>query len=535
MSDGRIAVLERRGVVAVGGPGRGDIPQRSGDRRYQPRRPRTGGLRRPADTAGQDPVRLHRVQRRRPLPLRPAARACRRFRQAPRLLQAARQGHGRGHLRRNPGARRLGARGRASHRRRCGARSAPGGARLADDRAGRPAAGALRLRRRRRKPTTTPTASRSAFPKAASTSPSATPFRTTPTWTSSPASISARAAISARRSSRACSIAAPPAAASSSRRPTGALPAAGTEVTAGGKPLGLLGSSAGDSGAGASPARPRERSHRCRHADCGRRCGAHPRRFPAGRPSAGRRLPIRTDRRTGNWRNWRGKRRTRRTMPKRKDTPPRAWQRMLSGRRLDLLDPSPLDIEIDDIAHGLARVARWNGQTIGAARLLGRPAHAGRGGDRRHAGAGDRRRRAAGGDAARCAGICARRSHLAVQGAARRRISGGRAAAARRHPPPLRIARAAARGADRQDQGGRPHLRLFRGRGAGRFRRGRGGARSSAGRAASTAERLDLAPWPAAKAERQFLQAFQGVWPLRPTRRESCANGINPAVIAERL
>jgi 5'-deoxynucleotidase YfbR-like HD superfamily hydrolase len=45
---------------------------------------------------------------------------------------------------------------------------------------------------------------------------------------------------------------------------------------------------------------------------------------------------------------------------------PRAWQRMLSGRRLDLLDPSPLDIEIEDIAHGLARVARWNGQTRGA-------------------------------------------------------------------------------------------------------------------------------------------------------------------------
>jgi 5'-deoxynucleotidase YfbR-like HD superfamily hydrolase len=43
----------------------------------------------------------------------------------------------------------------------------------------------------------------------------------------------------------------------------------------------------------------------------------------------------------------------------------RAWQRMLSGRRLDLLDPSPLDIEIGDIAHGLARVARWNGQTNG--------------------------------------------------------------------------------------------------------------------------------------------------------------------------
>ena len=44
---------------------------------------------------------------------------------------------------------------------------------------------------------------------------------------------------------------------------------------------------------------------------------------------------------------------------------PRAWQRMLSGRRLDLLDPSPFDIEIEDIAHGLARVARWNGQTVG--------------------------------------------------------------------------------------------------------------------------------------------------------------------------
>jgi len=43
----------------------------------------------------------------------------------------------------------------------------------------------------------------------------------------------------------------------------------------------------------------------------------------------------------------------------------RAWQRMLSGRRLDLLNPSPLDIEIEDIAHGLARVARWNGQTTG--------------------------------------------------------------------------------------------------------------------------------------------------------------------------
>ncbi|MGQ7792370.1 hydrolase [Faunimonas sp. B44] len=52
-------------------------------------------------------------------------------------------------------------------------------------------------------------------------------------------------------------------------------------------------------------------------------------------------------------------------MPDRTGAPPRAWQRMLSGRRLDLLDPSPLDVEIADIAHGLARVARWNGQTRG--------------------------------------------------------------------------------------------------------------------------------------------------------------------------
>jgi 5'-deoxynucleotidase YfbR-like HD superfamily hydrolase len=48
-----------------------------------------------------------------------------------------------------------------------------------------------------------------------------------------------------------------------------------------------------------------------------------------------------------------------------KGSQPRAWQRMLSGRRLDLLDPTPVDIEIEDIAHGLAFVARWNGQTKG--------------------------------------------------------------------------------------------------------------------------------------------------------------------------
>ena len=54
------------------------------------------------------------------------------------------------------------------------------------------------------------------------------------------------------------------------------------------------------------------------------------------------------------------------TAPKASHGQTRVWQRMLSGRRLDLIDPSPLDIEIADIAHGLARVARWNGQTRGA-------------------------------------------------------------------------------------------------------------------------------------------------------------------------
>ena len=55
-----------------------------------------------------------------------------------------------------------------------------------------------------------------------------------------------------------------------------------------------------------------------------------------------------------------------RKAPAEGEAAPRAWQRMLSGRRLDRLNPSPEDVEIEDIAHGLARVARWNGQTQGA-------------------------------------------------------------------------------------------------------------------------------------------------------------------------
>src|SRR4051812_42137114 len=84
----------------------------------------------------------------------------------------------------------------------------------------------------------------------------------------------------------------------------------------------------------------------CRCAPVRRRL---PSRFRCGRPMAG--LPQPARRRT--------------KVPDRHGAPARAWQRMLSGRRLDLLDPSPLDVEIEDIAHGLARVARWNGQTFG--------------------------------------------------------------------------------------------------------------------------------------------------------------------------
>ena len=92
---------------------------------------------------------------------------------------------------------------------------------------------------------------------------------------------------------------------------------------------------------------------------CGRAGVLRPPRCPAGRPVHGagrpqmRRICAISSARTCF---------ARPAMP---DAAPRAWQRMLSGRRLDLLDPSPLDVEIEDIAHGLARVARWNGQTKG--------------------------------------------------------------------------------------------------------------------------------------------------------------------------
>ncbi len=135
---------------------------------------------------------------------------------------------------------------------------------------------------------------------------------------------------------------------------------------------------------------------------------------------------------------------------------PRAWQRMLSGRRLDLIDPSPLDVEIADIAHGLARVARWNGQTRGPEifsvaqhSLLVEAIFAAA-----DAGAAARRppRRAA----ARRAGIRDRRHDLAVQGGDRRRLQAGGEAAAGGDLRPLRPAARAAGRTRQGDQGGRP-------------------------------------------------------------------------------
>ena len=121
--------------------------------------------------------------------------------------------------------------------------------------------------------------------------------------------------------------------------------------------------------------------------------------------------------------------------------PLRAWQRMLSGRRLDLLDPSPLDIEVEDIAHGLARVARWNGQTLGehafsvaqhsvlVEEIARRPAAG--------AGAALAPRR----PAARRLRVCDRRHDLAVQGGAGLVVQRLRGAAGTRHRHPLSASR----------------------------------------------------------------------------------------------
>ena len=156
--------------------------------------------------------------------------------------------------------------------------------------------------------------------------------------------------------------------------------------------------------------------------------------------------------------------------------PPRAWQRMLSGRRLDLLDPSPLDIEISDIAHGLARVARWNGQT---------------GGDHAFSVAqhsllvedifsflvpGALARRALDRVAARRSRIRHRRHDLAIQVGGRRRLQSRRAATTASDPSPLRPCLRSQRKAATRHQEGRPDRCLLRGDAACRLFNCRGGA-----------------------------------------------------------
>jgi uncharacterized protein len=44
-------------------------------------------------------------------------------------------------------------------------------------------------------------------------------------------------------------------------------------------------------------------------------------------------------------------------------TIPRAWVRLPSGKRLDLLNPTPFDWEDEDLALGLARTYRWGGHS----------------------------------------------------------------------------------------------------------------------------------------------------------------------------
>ena len=198
-----------------------------------------------------------------------------------------------------------------------------------------------------------------------------------------------------------------------------------------------------------------------------------------------------------------------RTGRKRSRRRPRAWQRMLSGRRLDLLDPSPLDVEIEDIAHGLARVARWNGQTAGAhifsvaQHSLLVEAIARQRAPRSTAGA-------ACGPAARCARIRDRRHDLAVQGGDRRRLQGGRSAAARGDPSALRPAgrccrpssTALIKAADRAAA----YLEATRlaGFAAAEARRFFG----PPPQLSAAIERDYLTPWPAETAEARYLERF---------------------------
>ena len=273
MTDGRIAELPRRGVVAVSGrrPTRfldnlmtanvGDAG--AGAALF-------GGLLTPQGKVLFDFI-VFRDGERYLLDL-PRERG-RRFRQAARLLPAARQGDDRRSVRRADRRRRLGRRQRPDPRRHRRRRSAPC-RRSAGAASSRPA------------PTWRPTspnrreadydAHRIALgvPEGGIDFAFGEPSRTTPTWTSSAASISPRAAMSARRSSRAWSIAARRGAASSSRR--GSDPAAGRHAgrPPAARPIGTLGSSAGGDRPRAGPPRPGEGGDGRRRADHRRRRAA---------------------------------------------------------------------------------------------------------------------------------------------------------------------------------------------------------------------------------------------------------------------
>ena len=186
--------------------------------------------------------------------------------------------------------------------------------------------------------------------------------------------------------------------------------------------------------------------------------------------------------------------------------------------------PRPRDIEIEDIAHGLARVARWNGQTVGEhafsvaqhALLVEEIAIAMQ--PDLHAPL------AAGSPAARCARVRDRRPHQPVQGGHRPRLQGLRAAAAGGHPPPLRPAAAAARAHHRRDQDGRPRGGLLRGDAAGGLHPGRGqplfrrAARRARGHSRERLQALD--PVSVAEAQAAFLARFD-------ERSQGCPFGLS--------
>ena len=182
---------------------------------------------------------------------------------------------------------------------------------------------------------------------------------------------------------------------------------------------------------------------------------------------------------------------------------------MLSGRRLDLLDPSPLDVEIEDIAHGLARVARWNGQTEGA-HIFSVAQHCLLVETIARQRARLDRRRPARDPAARRPRIRDRRHDLAVQGGDRRLLQGGRGAAPGRDPPALRPAGGAARRARRATikaaDRSAAYLEATRlaGFSVAEARRFFG----QPPKFSTVIERDYLTPWPAETAEARYLDRF---------------------------